>query len=82
MTYRAIMADDHEIVRRALADILADIGNVDVIAEAENGIETMALVKQHQPDLLARIRKACHREPVQDVRTGREGRYQKRQMEL
>ncbi len=50
--FRAIIADDHAIVRRSLADILAAIGTVEVVAEAENGLETIALVKQHRPDLL------------------------------
>jgi DNA-binding NarL/FixJ family response regulator len=51
-SYRAIIADDHAIVRSSLAGILADIGSVEVVAEAENGLETIALVKQHAPDLL------------------------------
>jgi len=51
-SYRAIIADDHAIVRNSLAAILADIGSVQVVAEAENGLETIALVKQHAPDLL------------------------------
>ncbi|MEO1487972.1 MAG: response regulator transcription factor [Pseudomonadota bacterium] len=51
-TRRAIIADDHAIVRRSLAGILADIGEVEIVAEAENGLETIALVKQHQPELL------------------------------
>ncbi|GMN04565.1 response regulator [Erythrobacter sp. MTPC3] len=49
---RAIIADDHAIVRTSLASILADLGNVEIVAEAENGLETIALVKQHAPDLL------------------------------
>ena len=28
---------------KSLADILARIGNVDIVAEAENGIETIAI---------------------------------------
>ncbi|WP_284126120.1 response regulator transcription factor [Parerythrobacter aestuarii] len=52
MGYRAIIADDHAIVRRSLADILAELGNVEIVAEADNGLETIALVKEHQPDLL------------------------------
>lgn len=51
-TYRAVIADDHAIVRRSLADILVRIGSVEIVAEAENGIETIALVKEHAPDLL------------------------------
>ncbi|MEM6828321.1 MAG: response regulator transcription factor [Pseudomonadota bacterium] len=49
---RAIIADDHAIVRQSLSGILADIGNVEIVAEASNGIETIALVKEHSPDLL------------------------------
>lgn len=51
-SYRAIIADDHAIVRSSLAGILAQIGGVEVVAETENGLETIALVKQHAPDLL------------------------------
>jgi DNA-binding NarL/FixJ family response regulator len=50
--HRAIIADDHAIVRRSLGEILAAIGTVEVVAEAANGLETIALVKQHKPDLL------------------------------
>ncbi|MEP5938275.1 MAG: response regulator transcription factor [Erythrobacter sp.] len=49
---RAIIADDHAIVRNSLKAILHDIGNVEVVAQAENGLETISLVKQHLPDLL------------------------------
>ncbi|MEM7778491.1 MAG: response regulator transcription factor [Pseudomonadota bacterium] len=49
---RAIIADDHAIVRQSLAGILADVGNIEIVAEASNGIETIALVKEHSPDLL------------------------------
>lgn len=49
---RAIIADDHAIVRQSLSGILADIGNIEIVAEASNGIETIALVKEHSPDLL------------------------------
>lgn len=50
--HTAIIADDHAIVRQSLSAILADIGTVDLVAEAQNGLETIALVKQHRPDLL------------------------------
>ncbi len=49
---RAIIADDHAIVRNSLAAILDELGDVEVVAQAENGLETIALVKQHLPDLL------------------------------
>lgn len=52
MTRSAIIADDHEIVRAALRGILNEIHDLDVVAEADNGIETIALVKAHRPSLL------------------------------
>ena len=52
MSKRAIIADDHEIVRTAMRSILSEIGDIGVVAEADNGIETIALVKAHSPDLL------------------------------
>ena len=51
-TRRAVIADDHAIVRTSLAAILGDISDLEVVAEAANGLETIALVKQHKPDLL------------------------------
>lgn len=50
--FSAIIADDHAIVRRSLAEILDAIGTVELVAEAADGIETISLVKQHRPDLL------------------------------
>ncbi|MBX2883409.1 MAG: response regulator transcription factor [Granulosicoccus sp.] len=48
----AIVADDHELVRRSLIDILLEIPDTHVVAEAENGVKAISLVKQHKPDLL------------------------------
>lgn len=48
---RAIIADDHAIVRSALSDILSGLG-VDVVAEATNGVETVSMCRAHEPDLL------------------------------
>jgi DNA-binding NarL/FixJ family response regulator len=52
-----VIADDHKIIRDAIADALADYSlraqvGFSVLAEAENGLETIALVKVHRPDLL------------------------------
>ena len=49
----AIIADDHDLVRRGLAAVLADIGGIELVAEAANGIEAISLVKQHRPTLLS-----------------------------
>lgn len=48
----AVLADDHAIVRQGLAELLAGIADVAIVAEASNGIEAISLVKQHKPDLL------------------------------
>jgi len=53
-TYTAIVVDDHDIVRAGLA---AAIGAVDqislsVVATARDGLEAIAAVKEHQPDLM------------------------------
>ncbi len=55
--YRAVIADDHQIVRDGLKSALQQPGLVEhngvaVIAEAENGFEALAEVKNHKPDVL------------------------------
>ncbi|MCP5368364.1 MAG: response regulator transcription factor [Hyphomicrobiales bacterium] len=52
-----VIADDHDIVRAGLRAALEAPGVVEdqglrVVAEAENGFDTLAAVKEHQPDLL------------------------------
>jgi DNA-binding NarL/FixJ family response regulator len=52
-----VIADDHQIVRQGLRTALETPGLVTahglkVVAEAENGLEALAEVKIHQPDLL------------------------------
>lgn len=51
-----VIADDHEIVRSAISDLLTSSGRdnirFEVLAIAENGLETLAAVKAHRPDLL------------------------------
>ena len=55
--YTAVIADDHEIVRAGLRSALEAPGVVEdagirIVAEAGDGFETLAAVKQHRPDLL------------------------------
>lgn len=50
-TIRVVIADDHAVVRRGLSTIL-NRGKIIVCAEAKNGEEAVALVNQHQPDVL------------------------------
>lgn len=52
-----VIADDHEIVRGAISDLLDGTGGpgeirYQLVAFAENGLETLAAIKAHRPDLL------------------------------
>ena len=48
----AIIADDHEIVRRGLRGILEADGTCKVVAEAADGLAAAQLVEKHKPTLL------------------------------
>lgn len=47
-----LIADDEAPARNRLKDLLSDIADVAVIAEAKNGKEAVQLATQQQPDLL------------------------------
>jgi DNA-binding NarL/FixJ family response regulator len=49
---RIILADDHAMMREGLRAILEGELGYAVIAQAGNGRETVALVKEHRPDLV------------------------------
>lgn len=55
--FTAVIADDHAIVRAGLRGALEtpeliENDGIEVVAEAENGIEAIAAVRQHRPHLL------------------------------
>jgi DNA-binding NarL/FixJ family response regulator len=52
VTYRIVLADDHTVVRQSLKKILNQQEDFNLVGEADNGLETLSLVKQLQPDLL------------------------------
>lgn len=49
---RVVLADDHRMVRAGLKEILADTGDIEVVAEATNGHEVMARVREVPFDIL------------------------------
>lgn len=49
---RVVLADDHDLVRSGIKALLARIGGVEVIAEARNGSELVALVDDLLPDVV------------------------------
>ena len=49
---RIIIADDHALAREGLQDMLADETELEVVGEAANGLEALALCSRLQPDLV------------------------------
>lgn len=47
-----IIADDHAIVRQGTAQILMQIPDVEIVAEASDGLAAITAVKKHKPNLL------------------------------
>ena len=49
---RIVVADDHPVVRDGLVAILSTQPDFEVVGQAETGLETIAQIKQHRPDVL------------------------------
>ena len=49
---RVLIADDHAILRRGLAQIISEAGDMQVCAEAENGVEAVKLAREHHIDVV------------------------------
>lgn len=43
---QVLVCDDHQIVRQGIRQMLADAGDVDVCAEADNGVDAIRLVRE------------------------------------
>jgi two-component system response regulator NreC len=48
---RVVLVEDHQIVREGLRALLEGQDDIEVVAEADNGKDGVALVQQHQPDV-------------------------------
>ena len=48
---RIVIADDHELVRRGLAMVVAEVKGWEVVAEASNGREAVEQVEKYKPDV-------------------------------
>jgi len=48
---RVLLADDHILVRQGIRQFLEDAGDIEVVAEADDGLTAMRLVQQHHPDV-------------------------------
>lgn len=52
MKSKIVIAEDQTIVRQGLRSLLESEENIEVVAEAGDGIETLKCVEQHLPDLV------------------------------
>lgn len=48
---RVLLADDHAIVRAGIRQFLEHAGNIQVVAEADDGESAIRLIKQNTPDI-------------------------------
>jgi DNA-binding NarL/FixJ family response regulator len=51
-TTRVVLADDHALVRAGIRALLERIDTVDVVGEAGDGLQALALIGQLQPDVV------------------------------
>ena len=51
MTVRTVIADDEPLVRQGLRMVLELEGDIEVVAEAEDGDEAVRKVEEHRPDV-------------------------------
>jgi DNA-binding NarL/FixJ family response regulator len=49
---RVLLVDDHQVVRQALAQLLRDEADVEVVGEAGTGAAAVALARQLVPDVV------------------------------
>jgi two-component system, NarL family, nitrate/nitrite response regulator NarL len=49
---RVVIADDHPLYREGVARTLAETGEFQIVGEAANGRDALALVEKHRPDVV------------------------------
>ena len=50
MTFKIIIADDHNLILTGLFDSIQCDPDLSIVAQAQNGIEAIAVIKLHKPD--------------------------------
>ncbi len=51
-TIRVVLADDHAVVRHGVRSLLEAAPDIEIVAEAGDGHQALALVEAHRPDVL------------------------------
>ena len=49
---KVVIADDEPLARERLRALLAEHPGIDVVAEAENGLDALQACSQHRPDMV------------------------------
>jgi DNA-binding NarL/FixJ family response regulator len=49
---RVVIADDHTVVRQGIRGVLEEVAGLEVVGEAGDGDEAVALARRHGPDVL------------------------------
>jgi DNA-binding NarL/FixJ family response regulator len=52
MQIRVLLADDHALFREGLASLLSSQLDIEVVGEAEDGLEALVMAKELQPDII------------------------------
>ena len=49
---RVLLADDHAVLRKGLSALMTEYGGIEVVGEAENGVEAVKLATRLKPDVV------------------------------
>ena len=50
--YRVLVVDDEALARQRLTNLLSRVPDIEVIGECQNGLEAVAAIRAHEPDLV------------------------------
>jgi DNA-binding NarL/FixJ family response regulator len=50
-TIRLVIADDHTLVRAGICALMRNFSGVEIVAEADDGLAALRLIKAHKPDV-------------------------------
>ena len=70
---RLIIVDDSQIIREKLRELLQDIDDLEIVAEAEDGLDALEKFHQHYPDIIIldlKIPKLDGIKVLQTIKTG------------
>src|SRR5919201_3683978 len=49
---RTIVVDDEQLARDELCFLLEQLGGIEIVAQAGNGVEALRVIEEHQPELV------------------------------